>query len=139
MICSKCGATPAPGAQFCTGCGVKVSASERNFATDVSISFRRLSWSLAASLLSFVAVVIFAFNKPLVAALGPTAFVAWIVLIFSGISFYVFLGILAVRLKRSPIVWIGISFVFSPIGPFVAYYDMRRLVREVLKASKNAP
>lgn len=137
MNCHTCGVTLPPGAQFCPGCRAKVAAAKRTYADDLCVNLRRLSWSFAASLLSFVAVVVFAFNKHLVISLGPAAFVVWIILIVSGISFYVFLGILAVRMKRSPIVWVGTTFVFTPIGPFVAYYDMWRLVRKVVKASKN--
>jgi hypothetical protein len=50
------------------------------------------------------------------------------VLMAFGIGFYVALGVLANRLDRSWITWIGLTVITNPIGPFVAYFKMRKLV-----------
>ncbi len=61
---------------------------------------------------------------------------AWLI---GGLMFYVSLADLVVRLNRSLIVWIGGSIVLAPIGPFVAYFNMRRLVKDTIRSQGNLP
>jgi len=136
MTCHKCGNAVPPGAQFCPGCGARSLAFGRTNTDDLRMNFSRLSWSFAASLLSFAAIIVFAHEKQLEVSPGLGAFTV-LVLFVSGVCFYVFLGILAVRMGRSPVVWVGATLVFTPFGPFAAYYGMWRLVGEAVKASKS--
>jgi len=59
-----------------------------------------------------------------------------LVLFASAISFYISLGLLAKRLGRSWIVWVGLTIITKPIGMFVAYFMMNQKVTEAL-ASRN--
>ena len=52
--------------------------------------------------------------------------------------FYISLGILAARLGKSWIVWVGLTIIAKPIGTIVAYFRMRLLVNEQIE-SKAAP
>ena len=38
------------------------------------------------------------------------------------------LGVLASRLGRSPLVWVGLTFITSPFGFIISFFMMRRLV-----------
>jgi hypothetical protein len=68
--------------------------------------------------------------------------VAWTAIIFflpSLIAFYVFLGILASRLKRSVIVWCGLTMLTSPFGYPVAFLAMKRRVRDATSLARHSP
>lgn len=84
--------------------------------------FRLLTWSLALCLVG-VLTLYSALDGP--KALMIAGFCVWIV---SGFAFYLALGVLASRLGRSWIVWVGMSMITNPIGPIVAYVRMRQLV-----------
>ena len=45
----------------------------------------------------------------------------YLVSIFFGLLYYVFLGILASKKNRSVIKWVGLSIIFSPLGHLVSY------------------
>ena len=57
---------------------------------------------------------------------------SFLVLILSGWTFWISLGVLASRLGRSPIIWVGVPFITSPIGPIVAYFMMRSRVQSAM-------
>lgn len=135
MICHKCGTAIAPGAQYCAGCGAKADP-ERTYIDNLRTNFRRLSWSFGVSLLSIVVFIVLSHEKQFDAVPGLGK-ITVLVPAISAVAFYTFLGILAAKLKRSPIVWVGATFVFNPIGPFIAYGNMWRLVRAAVKATKS--
>jgi hypothetical protein len=61
------------------------------------------------------------------------------VMLGSSLKFWVALGMLSSRLGRSPIVWIGLPIITSPIGPFVAYFWMRGLAKAAITGRVLAP
>lgn len=89
---------------------------------------RNLTWSFLLSVLCVVAVV----AQSEISKSYPLP--AWLfllilsVLLIAGIVYYVSLGILAKRLGKSWITWIGLTVITKPFGPVVAYFLMRRLV-----------
>ena len=50
------------------------------------------------------------------------------ILVVAGLSFYVSLGMLASRLDKSWIVWVGLTIITKPIGSIIAYFMMRSKV-----------
>lgn len=60
-------------------------------------------------------------------------FIALYILLFISILlFEVYLGILARRLNKSLIIWVGLSIITSPLGPYIAYYNMLQEVKNAL-------
>jgi hypothetical protein len=51
------------------------------------------------------------------------------VLATSGLAYYVVLGMLADHLGRNWIVWVGLTLITKPVGPFIAYLMMRDRVK----------
>ena len=49
-----------------------------------------------------------------------TYWVLFYLMLFGALVFYVALGMLARRLGKSPIVWVGLTVITTPIGPLVA-------------------
>lgn len=49
--------------------------------------------------------------------------------------FIITLWRLAGALNRRPIVWVGLTIISSPIGPFISYFLMRQKVLSALKES----
>jgi hypothetical protein len=47
--------------------------------------------------------------------------------------YYVLLGIQAARLKKSPILWVGLSVLSSPMGPFISCFLIRGDTKEACK------
>jgi hypothetical protein len=86
---------------------------------------RAFRWSFYISVGSFIALVI----EGLVTAShhGITIIEAILVLLMIAAApvWYVTLGMVAYRLGRRWPVWTGLSFITSPIGPFVIYPLMR--------------
>ena len=64
--------------------------------------------------------------------------VGGLVVYVTGLSFYICLGILAKRLSRSWIVWVGLTIITTPIGQFVAYFRMRHLVNSAIQAPSGS-
>jgi len=60
--------------------------------------------------------------------LSGIAVVAMLSTLVGAVLFYSGLGSSAAILNRSPIVWVGLSFITAPIGPVVSYFWMRSLV-----------
>jgi hypothetical protein len=50
--------------------------------------------------------------------------------------FYVFLGMLARRLGKSWILWVGLTIITKPIGTIVAYLMMRDYVKAGVPARR---
>jgi len=98
--------------------------------------FRGLKWSFGILVLSAIAFVYVAQlgDKPeaaqtLSALLVLSIFASWI-------AFYVFLANLAIRLKRSVVVWVGLTFLTQPLGPIYAFTRMSDLVQQALRANR---
>lgn len=100
----------------------------------LSRPFQILTWSLAIAVASFVIAVasIVIANGEQIKGFAVFESILISAFLISGLVFYVSLGMLAKRLGRSWIVWIGLTFITKPIGPFVAYFRMRRLVHNKL-------
>ena len=98
----------------------------------------RLTVCFVAAIASFASLMVFGMKVPAYerthgaweVLLGVLVLV-WLV---SGLGFYVYLVKLARRLGRSWIIWAGLAFITSPIGPFVAYFNMKELVARTLAA-----
>jgi hypothetical protein len=56
--------------------------------------------------------------------LSHTAKFVTLVMVFSALLYYVFLGILATKNNKSVVVWVGLSVLTSPIGPFFSFFLM---------------
>lgn len=56
--------------------------------------------------------------------------ISLLAMLVGGFGFYICLGILAKRLGKSWIIWVGLTVLTNPIGAFVAYFRMRSLVIE---------
>ena len=94
----------------------------------LSRPFQVLTWSFVVTVTCFVIVIMLASGEP-TKGLSPFESIAILAMVISGLTFYVSLGMLAKRLGRSWIVWVGLTFITKPIGPFVAYFRMRHLVQ----------
>lgn len=57
--------------------------------------------------------------------------------VVASLVFIITLWRLAGALNRSPIVWVGLTIIFSPVGPFVSYFLMRQNVLSALQDSSN--
>ena len=55
-----------------------------------------------------------------------------LVMCAAGLAFYISLGVLASRLGRSPIVWVGLAFIFGPFGAIGTFVAMLSHVKDEL-------
>jgi hypothetical protein len=107
---------------------------------DLNRPFRFLNWTFAVLIVGLIALVALGTMmgddqpqpSPVVQLLLFALIVAWAA---NGFAFWVALGVLAKRLHRSPIIWIGAAFLTNPVGPFVAYFMMRGNVKEALRSA----
>jgi hypothetical protein len=76
---------------------------------------------------AFVSVTSFEFNI----GIGLTTIVA-------GLVFLVCLGMLAARLGRNWILWVVLTILTPPFGPLIAYFMMRKAVRDAVGMSNNS-
>ena len=96
---------------------------------DLRGTFQMLGLCILASYGGFIAFM-FAFFSPEADTLKSVREILVLVMVAGGALFYVFLGVLATKLKKSLLVWVGGAFVLTPAGPIVAYFRMKRLVAE---------
>lgn len=66
--------------------------------------------------------------------IGPITMFLVILMVAAGPVWYTSLGMLAKRLGRRPLVWVGLSFVTSPIGPLVIFPLMLGHIKTASKA-----
>jgi hypothetical protein len=98
---------------------------------DVS-AMRRLADAMTASMIvQLVCMILPLFATTMSVGLAA-AFLFTIVA--AGIVFLVCLGVLASRLGKSWVLWVGMT-VITPFGPFIAYFLMRKLVRKAIKSA----
>jgi len=154
MSCHQCGKPLPDSAKYCPSCGVAipvVSGMNAQSGTDAFTPLQsasddglakylnRLTWSLVAAaggFTTFIALAPWKDNENYVVNL--LAGVAVLLSFVASIAFYVLLGTLAARLKRSVITWVGLSVITNPIGPIVAYFNMRGVVGEALALQREA-
>jgi len=96
---------------------------------DLKGAFQMLGLCILASYGGFIAFM-FALFSPEADTLKSVREVLVLVIVSGGALFYVFLGILVKKLKKSLLVWVGGAFVLAPAGSIVAYFRMKRLVAE---------
>lgn len=78
-------------------------------------------WSFAVSITSFVGLMILGVMEQQHEGISPIAMLLVILMVASGPVWYTSLGMLANRLGRRWLVWVGLSFITSPIGPLVIF------------------
>jgi len=88
---------------------------------------KNLTFSLITSILSMVLLIIF------IEASNVLVFTLLIVMLLTSLLFYINLGILAKKMGRSWIVWVGLTFITKPIGPIVSFFWIRSLVKTTLR------
>ena len=86
-----------------------------------------LTWSFIAGVSGFVALMV-AGTVSLEEGMSPFIIICVLAMVSASFPFYICLGILAKRMGRSWITWVGLTFITKPIGPLVAYFKMRNLV-----------
>lgn len=86
-----------------------------------------LTWSFVVGVSGFVSLVVIGIIAPS-KSLTPLEIVCLLAIVSGSIPFYICLGVLAKRLGRSWVTWVGLTVITKPIGPFVAYFKMRNLV-----------
>ena len=95
-------------------------------------AMRRLTDAMTASMIAQVVCMILPLFATTMSVGLAAAFLFTIVA--AGVVFLVCLGMLASRLGRSWLLWVGMT-VITPFGPFIAYFLMRKLVREAIKGA----
>jgi hypothetical protein len=90
--------------------------------------FAMLTWSLGG-ILAGLAIVIGLARLDEPNAVPALHAAALSVLAASGVAYYVVLGMLADHLGRSWVVWVGLTLITKPVGPFIAYLMMRDRVK----------
>jgi hypothetical protein len=89
---------------------------------------RVLNWSFFISIGAIVAAIILQADDPTLFTANPLAPDLLIIIgiaSVAGLAFYIALGQLAARLGKSWILWVGLSIITAPVGPFIAYLMMR--------------
>jgi membrane associated rhomboid family serine protease len=93
---------------------------------------RRMNYCFIASIGGLIIYYFFNDALPSLALLGILGAVVAI------LGFYIYLGDLAGLLGKSPIIWMGVSFITSPVGPFVAYIAMYVNAHDEIQALSDA-
>ena len=78
-------------------------------------------WSFTVSIICLVGFIILGVTEQQHEGTSSVAMFLLIIMVVAGLVWYVSLGILAHRLGRSWLVWVGLSFITSPIGPLVIF------------------
>jgi len=81
---------------------------------------------------SLVGLVVLGLSAPEPTLTTPVAMALLILLIVAACSWYITLGIIASRLNRPSLAWVGLSLVTAPVGPLVAYPLMLRHIKTAL-------
>lgn len=78
-------------------------------------------WSFTVSIAGFVGLMILGVIEQKHDGISPVAMLLVILMVVAGSVWYISLGTLANRLGRRWLVWVGLSFITSPIGPLVIF------------------
>jgi hypothetical protein len=65
--------------------------------------------------------------------LSPVDITCIFLLVGAGVAFYIALGMLAARLGKSWILWVGLTIITKPIGSIIAYFLMRQRVKDAIR------
>ena len=95
--------------------------------------FKKLNIALTISFLLFVVPMVGLIAR----VIKPDNMLPGLLMVIGILAFYIILGILAVKKKRSVVYWVGLSVITSPIGPIVAYFMM--LNADVLEPKEKNP
>jgi len=87
------------------------------------------AWSFWVSIASYVGFVILVVTEQQHEGISPVAVLLLILMVVAGPVWYISLGMLAKRLGRRWLVWVGLSFLTAPIGPLVTFPLMRRHIK----------
>jgi hypothetical protein len=79
------------------------------------------TWSFLISLGSFIGIIAYGALGPTHEGIAPAEALLLFLMVVAGFAWYITLGMIAHRLGRRWLVWIGISFITAPIGPLVVY------------------
>jgi predicted branched-subunit amino acid permease len=90
-------------------------------------------WSFSVSVACFVGLIILGAVAQH-EGVSPVEVLLVVLMIIAGPVWYVSLGMLAHRLGRRWLVWVGLSFITSPIGPLVIFPLMLGHVKAARKA-----
>ena len=69
----------------------------------------------------FAGMIVFGATTPEHTGITPVEAVLLLVMVAAGWAWYITLGIIAHRLGRRWLVWTGLSFITTPIGPLIVY------------------
>lgn len=96
-------------------------------------------WSFVVSVGAFVGLI--TVGTATAANSGITAIegLLLLVMVAAGSVWYVSLGMLAHRLGRRWLVWVGLSFIFSPIAPLITFPLMLGYTRAAAQEGAVAP
>ena len=91
-------------------------------------------WSFLVSTACWVGLIVLGVAPPrrhgsITSVEAILAFVIVILMLAASLVWYVSLGVLAHRLRRRWLVWVGLSFITSPIGPLIIFPLMLGHVR----------
>jgi len=98
----------------------------------LSLSF---VWSFLVSVGSFIALMVIGATSAPHEGITTVEGLLVALMVLSGPVWYVSLGMLANRLGRRWLVWVGLSFITSPIGPFVIFPLMLGHMRAARQAA----
>jgi len=98
-------------------------------ALDTAVLGRLTDAMTAAVIVQAVCIALPLFSDKMTAGAAGALFFT---IIASGVAFLVALGMLAARLGRSWPLWVGLT-IITPFGPFIAYFMMRKLVKEAMR------
>jgi len=143
-ICQQCRKPAMSGTTYCSFCGAPfttgsatptpaiIDSSSNPPGTtssgtlSLSTALTYLTWAFAAYIVGFASVIV----GPLMGRHVPDGVfqILALCMIVGMLGFHIVLGIMAARLQRSLVLWVGATFITMPIGPIVAYINMRSLV-----------
>ena len=95
--------------------------------------FKKLNIALTISFLVFVVPMVGLIAR----VIEPDNALPGLLMVIGFLAFYIILGIMAVKKKRSVVYWVGLSVITSPIGPIVAYFMM--LNADTIKLKEENP
>lgn len=115
-------------------------AITREPKSDLSRPLRYLDGSFAVTVISTILLLSGSLKGLTEQGEGLGALVlVFVVVWLAGVAFWISLGTLARRLGRSVIIWVGLTFITSPIGPVVSYFWMRSLAKNAIHQRATPP
>ena len=102
----------------------------------LSLSF---TWSFWLSVGAFLVLVVVGLATPQHQGLTAIELLLVLLMLAAGPVWYVSLGMVAHRLGRRWLVWVGLSFITSPIGPLVIYPLMLSHIRAARQPTPVTP